>query len=83
MFVRCMLVYLSVEPTRLGYFQIEIQFATPCLISDGIPHFEGFSLDLCRSMVAMKDADLSGKLNFSDFQNLAKDLLMCKVGHIP
>ncbi len=30
-------------------------------------------------MVAMKDADLSGRLGFSDFQALASDLLLCKV----
>lgn len=40
--------------------------------------FDGFSVDLCRSMVAMSDADMSGKLNFPDYQSLWKDLHMCK-----
>jgi calpain len=40
--------------------------------------FDGFSADMCRSMVSMKDADLSGKLDFDDFQSLWKDLMMCK-----
>jgi len=40
--------------------------------------FDGFSIDLCRSMVAMKDADLSGKLDFDDFQNLWSDLQLCQ-----
>lgn len=40
--------------------------------------FDGFSTDMCRSMVAMKDADLSGKLGFSDFTDLWSDLRLCR-----
>jgi len=40
--------------------------------------FDGFSKDMCRSMVAMKDADLSGRLDYSDFASLLEDLKICK-----
>ncbi|KAK2154313.1 hypothetical protein LSH36_271g04040 [Paralvinella palmiformis] len=40
--------------------------------------FDGFSVDMCRSMIAMCDADLSGKLNFTDYQTLWKQLNMFK-----
>ncbi|XP_033735907.1 calpain-B-like isoform X15 [Pecten maximus] len=36
--------------------------------------FSGFSLDCCRSMVAMHDGDLSGKLGFDEFKDLWNDL---------
>ncbi|ELU07534.1 hypothetical protein CAPTEDRAFT_167979 [Capitella teleta] len=40
--------------------------------------FDGFSADMCRSMVAMRDADMSGKLGFQDFKNLWYDLQLCR-----
>lgn len=40
--------------------------------------FDGFSEDMTRSMVALKDADLSGKLDFEDFKKLWSDLALCK-----
>jgi len=40
--------------------------------------FDGFSNDMCRSMVAMRDADLSGKLGYHDFQGLLQDLKLCE-----
>lgn len=40
--------------------------------------FDGFSVDMTRSLVAARDADLSGKLDFSDFQKLWSDLALCK-----
>ncbi|KAL4237591.1 hypothetical protein ACF0H5_002305 [Mactra antiquata] len=36
--------------------------------------FDGFSLDVCRSMVSMHDGDLSGKLGFDEFKLLWQDL---------
>ncbi|XP_061172462.1 calpain-B-like isoform X4 [Saccostrea echinata] len=36
--------------------------------------FDGFSLETCRSMVAMHDGDLSGKLGFDEFKVLWADL---------
>ncbi|KAH3699504.1 hypothetical protein DPMN_074460 [Dreissena polymorpha] len=36
--------------------------------------FDRFSLDVCRSMVAMHDVELSGKLGFEEFKVLWKDL---------
>ncbi|XP_069118055.1 calpain-B-like isoform X12 [Argopecten irradians] len=36
--------------------------------------FSGFSVDCCRSMVAMHDGDLSGKLGFDEFKELWNDL---------
>ncbi|KAL3874803.1 hypothetical protein ACJMK2_037772 [Sinanodonta woodiana] len=36
--------------------------------------FEGFNLDTCRSMIAMHDGDLSGKLGFDEFKALWEDL---------
>lgn len=36
--------------------------------------FDGFGLDVCRSMVAMHDGDLSGKLGFDEFKQLWQDL---------
>lgn len=40
--------------------------------------FDGFSTDMTRSMVAMFDADLSGKLGYEDFQKLWAELALCK-----
>ncbi|ESN95936.1 hypothetical protein HELRODRAFT_185955 [Helobdella robusta] len=40
--------------------------------------FKGFSIDLTRSMVAMRDFDFSGKLGFEDFKALWTDLTICK-----
>jgi calpain len=40
--------------------------------------FDGFSTDMTRSMVAMKDTDFSGKLGYEDFKSLWSDLLLCK-----
>lgn len=39
--------------------------------------FDGFSVDMCRSLVASRDCDLSGKLGFEDFQRLWSDLALC------
>eukprot|EP00106_Octopus_bimaculoides_P017419 XP_014784861.1 PREDICTED: calpain-B-like [Octopus bimaculoides] len=36
--------------------------------------FEGFGIEACRSMVAMHDGDMSGKLGFVEFKTLWKDL---------
>lgn len=37
-------------------------------------HNEGFSKDICRSMVAMLDNDHSGKLGFDEFKTLWTDI---------
>uniref|UniRef100_A0A1A9WAE2 Calpain catalytic domain-containing protein n=1 Tax=Glossina brevipalpis TaxID=37001 RepID=A0A1A9WAE2_9MUSC len=39
---------------------------------------EGFSKDVCRSMVAMLDADKSGKLGFEEFEALLTDIAKWK-----
>jgi len=36
--------------------------------------FEGFSKDVCRSMIAMLDSDHSGKLGFEEFKTLWRDI---------
>ncbi|KAH9519563.1 hypothetical protein Btru_003015, partial [Bulinus truncatus] len=36
--------------------------------------FPGFGVDTCRSMVAMHDGDLSGKLGYDEFKDLWEDL---------
>lgn len=41
-------------------------------------NFDGFSVDMTRSMVAMRDVDLSGKLGFEDFKQMWYDLALCK-----
>ena len=38
----------------------------------------GFSKDVCRSMVAMLDADQSGKLGFEEFESLLNDIAKWK-----
>lgn len=40
---------------------------------------KGFSKDVCRSMVAMLDADRSGKLGFEEFKSLWSDIRDWKV----
>lgn len=40
--------------------------------------FDGFSNDTCRSMVAMKDLDKSGKLGYDEFKTLWNDLRLWK-----
>jgi Ca2+-binding EF-hand superfamily protein len=40
--------------------------------------FDEFTTDLTRSMVAMRDLDMSGKLDFEDYKRLWSDLLLCK-----
>jgi calpain, invertebrate len=40
--------------------------------------FDGFSIETCRSMVAMMDADQSGKLGFEEFKVLWNDLRLWK-----
>lgn len=40
--------------------------------------FDGFSNDMTRGMVAMRDYDMSGKLGFEDFKKLWGDLILCK-----
>jgi len=40
--------------------------------------FDGFSTDVTRSMVALRDYDMSGKLDFEDFKLLWSDLTICK-----
>ncbi|CAE1272191.1 CAPNN [Acanthosepion pharaonis] len=40
--------------------------------------FEGFGIEPCRSMVALHDGDMSGKLGFDEFQTLWKDLYRWK-----
>jgi calpain len=39
--------------------------------------FSGFSNDLSRSMVAMSDVDMTGKLGFEDFKALWSNLMAC------
>jgi len=41
--------------------------------------FQGFSKDICRSMVAMMDVDGSGKLKFEEFNALLTDIAQWKV----
>lgn len=40
---------------------------------------EGFSKDICRSMVAMLDKDHSGMLGFEEFKKLLTDLASWRV----
>ncbi|ESO05033.1 hypothetical protein HELRODRAFT_191562 [Helobdella robusta] len=40
--------------------------------------FDGFGADMTRSLVAMRDYDLSGKLGFDGFRGLWTDLAWCK-----
>lgn len=43
--------------------------------------FDGFSKDVCRSMIAMLDSDHSGKLGLEEFKKLWSDILTWKVGN--
>lgn len=45
-------------------------------------HNEGFSKDICRSMVAMLDVDHSGKLGFEEFKALWNDIKNWRVMEI-
>ena len=42
-------------------------------------HGQGFSKDICRSMVAMLDTDHSGKLGFDEFKTLWNDIRKWRV----
>jgi Ca2+-binding EF-hand superfamily protein len=44
--------------------------------------FDGFTTDVTRSMVALRDYDMSGKLDFEDFKLLWNDLTICKKAFI-
>lgn len=44
-----------------------------------ILHIQGFSKDICRSMVAMLDFDKSGKLGYEEFKELWKRICIWKV----
>ncbi len=44
-------------------------------------HNQGFSKDICRSMVAMLDKDHSGKLGFEEFKTLWNDIRNWRVSH--
>ncbi|KAG5888431.1 hypothetical protein JTB14_020206 [Gonioctena quinquepunctata] len=48
------------------------------LISLSELKFDGFSKDICRSMVAMLDTDRSGKLGYQEFTNLWSSILQWK-----
>ena len=41
--------------------------------------FDGFTKDVCRSMIAMLDSDHSGKLGLDEFKNLWRDIQTWKV----
>lgn len=47
--------------------------------SNLVSESQGFSKDICRSMVAMLDSDHSGKLGMDEFKTLLNDIAKWKV----
>jgi calpain, invertebrate len=43
-----------------------------------VSNFNGFNTEVCRSMLALMDADMSGKMCFEEFSHLWKNLLVWK-----
>ena len=58
-----------------------IQFAFVLFISINylVSESQGFSKDICRSMIAMLDVDHSGKLGLEEFKTLLNDIAKWKV----
>lgn len=64
-----------------SFFKPHITFCpdTKWLLSPTEFNFEGFSKDVCRSMIAMMDVDRSGKLGLQEFLQLWMDIRVWKV----
>lgn len=48
-------------------------------VSAIVTESQGFSKDICRSMVAMLDVDQSGRLGLDEFKSLLNDIAKWKV----
>lgn len=60
----------NLKMTRIIFSSFLVWPFILCLVGDN----EGFSKDICRSMVAMLDADHSGKLGIDEFKKLMVDI---------
>ena len=64
-----------VHPLIFAFQFASLLFFLNCLVAES----QGFSKDICRSMVAMLDLDHSGKLGLEEFKSLLNDIAKWKV----
>ncbi|CAH1783065.1 unnamed protein product [Owenia fusiformis] len=60
-----------------GDYEVDVYELKEILDAKFMPEFEfdGFSIDMCRSLVAIRDVSLTGKLSYREFTDLWKDLI--------
>lgn len=75
LFLCCFLSLILIHSLRF----INETNLSPSRMSSAVTETQGFSKDICRSMVAMLDIDHSGKLGLEEFKTLLNDIAKWKV----
>jgi hypothetical protein len=70
----------SLDFMKVWVFVVDFNIFYFLLFFQNLVHdTQGFSKDICRSMVAMLDTDHSGKLGMEEFKTLLNDIAKWKV----